>query len=299
MIFDFFKVLLSNKPKEQDLVIEEPIENENEKIVLSEQYKNILENKLPPIKSKQKSTNNIDKNKKPVTIESTKEITMSEIFLVVIDTTGRVEAKNFQQGIQNFYFIHASDEETAKQIVLSTFRKRPHLVSQLQYSVKATRLSSIVKTVGPGANFWTYVPFGGQRQPGQQGVPPKPEQLLRPDQYGQPSAANYVPSAPIGGEEITANDLRGVQFNGADAALLNKGRPAAAPLPEEAPPLSAEQEYAVKQMADQNKSLMEQNKQIMEQMASMQQIVAALAANQPKSRKKSNQTSNEASPQVE
>lgn len=280
MIFDFFSVLFKKTEstqvtsKNDDIDVLETIDNEDTII-----------KKIPQQIKKQ-----VVKTKKHDIIQTTqKDINMAEIFLVVIDTTGRVEAKNFQPGVQNFYFIYANDEDNAKQIVLSTFRKKPHIVSQLQFAVKATRLSSIIKTVGQGSNFWTYVPFGGQRQPGQQGIPPKPEALLRTDEYGNPSAQAFTPTQPIGGEEITQEDLRGVQFSGADANVLNKIRgQSSVPLNEEAPPMTHHQEsVAVKQMADTNAALLQQNQAMMAQMA---QMMAVMASNQPKSRKKAIQT---------
>ena len=279
MIFDFFKVLFTGKQKEPVEVQPEPIEPVDTgtlEATLQDipMQPPVVVPKKPPVK-----------NKKAAIMDTTpKEPTMAEIFFVVIDTTGRVEAKAFKPGLQNVYFIFANDEENAKQIVLSTFRRRPDLMSQLQFSIKATRLSAIVKTVRPGANFWTYIPFGGQRQPGQQSVPPDPSKLLRQDEYGQASSQAYIPEAPIGGEEITPDDLRGVQFSGADGRVLNKIRGSAAPLPEEAPPMTPYQEStAVKQLSDTNNALLQQNAQMM---AQMQTMMAAIAAqNAPKTKR--------------
>jgi hypothetical protein len=283
MIFDFFKVLFNKQPAPIE-VVSEPEETVNIQGLLEGSEKRGGVND-PPTKPKpaispppQKSAT---KSKKTVIIEepTLKDINMAEIFLVVIDTTGRVEAKNFQPGIQNFYFIYANDEQTAKQIVLYTFRQRPGMMDQLSNATKATRLSSIVKTVGQGSNFWTYVPFGGQRQPGQQGVPPKPEALLRVDQYGNPSSQAFTPAAPVGGEVITPEDLRGVQFNGADGQVLNKLRGPVEPIPEEAPPMTPHQEsIAVKQMADANAALLQQNQAMMAQMAKMMETMTAAQA---------------------
>jgi len=278
MIFDFFKVLFTGKQPQ-------PVEQKPEAVVPVDT--GTLEATLhdipmqPPVIAAKKTP---VKNKKAAIIDTTqKEQTMPEIFFVAIDTTGRVEAKAFKPGLQNVYFIYANDEDNAKQIVLSTFRKRPDLMSQLQFSVKATRLSAIVKTVRPGANFWTYIPFGGQRQPGQQSVPPDPAKLLRQDEYGQASSQAYIPDAPIGGEEITPDDLRGVQFSGADGKVLNKLRGTAAPLPEEAPPMTPYQEStAVKQLSDTNNALLQQNAAMMAQMQQMMAAIAAANAPKPK-----------------
>lgn len=258
-------VVPEEQPEEQlDVVEEEIFEEEEQEIIKVED--------IPVTPTKV-----VNKPKIPVIIDDRyklKEQSMAEIFLVVIDTNGRPEAKNFQPGIQNFYFIHANDENEAKNIVLSTFRSRPHLVAQLQFAVKATRLTSVIKTVGQGSNFWTYVPFGHQRQPGQQALPPNPDKLLRPDQYGQPSAQNYTAPAPVGGEQITEEDLRGVQFDAADAKVINKlrnptGAPIA-PLPEEAPPATPEQQDTINKLLAQNQAMMEQMKKMTDQMAAAQ-----------------------------
>lgn len=285
---DFFKVLLGLNPK--------PASQPKETVVVEtvETLKPI-EQKPPQspknIEVKEKSQipkpqNIIKKVTKPVIIEEPKEQNMAaEIFLVVIDTNGRPECTNFPQAIQNFYFIYANDEETAKGIVLHTFRSRQALLAQLQYATKATRLSSIVKSIGPGHNFWTYVPFGRQRSPGQQAIIPNPEALLKPDEYGNPSSKQYTPQAPTGGEEITADDLKGVQFNPADGKVMNKlrsnGQPVA-PIDEEMPPVSPEVAALNAQMA--------------QMQAMMTQLVQAQQANQRparSSRKKASPTTPE------
>jgi hypothetical protein len=274
MFWKFIKVLFDD-PKDPEPVVEEPAETP----VFTEEQPTPIETPPPP-KPKAKpapQAKPINKPKIPAIIEEdqqSKEHDMAEIYLVVIDTTGRVEAKNFPPAIQNFYFIFAQDEEQAKGIVLHTFRSRPALVAQLQYSVKATKLAAITRGIGPGSNFWTYVPFGNQRQPGQQGIMPSPDKLLKPNQYGEASSQTYIPQAPVGGEQITPDDLKGVQFDAADARVINKLRPQnAAPIPEEAAPLTPEQE-AIAQLVEQNKAMM----------AKMEAMMSASAAPAPAKR---------------
>ena len=243
-MWSFFKVLLSGKPSNDEEL------SDSDNINPSLEHGDTEPRYIPKVNKEHKKVKEkvIINKEQPI-----KETHMAEVFLVVVDTTNRPEAKNFAQGIQNFYFVYANDEELAKGIVLHTFRSRPELVSQLQYCVKATRLSAIVKGLGPGSNFWTYVPFGRQRAPGQQAVLPNPDALLRNDEYGNPSSRTYVPPAPIGGEEITEEDLKKVQFSGADGKVLNKlrnptGKPVE-PLPEELPPPSPEVAALTAQMA--------------------------------------------------
>jgi hypothetical protein len=288
-MLDFFKVLFGSK--KLIIPLKDKDEDEEKSLVNLSSNDNINLPIIPP------KPNIISKPQKPLAVTkktdiidtTIKDIIMSEIFLVVIDTTGRVEAKNFQPGVQNFYFVFATDEQTAKHIVLSTFNKRPGMMDQLVNGTKATRLQSIVKNMGQGSNFWTYVPFGGQRQPGQQGIPPSPDKLLRNNEYGSPSSQAYVPSAPVGGEEITADDLRGVQFSGADGKIMNKLRSGTGvSIDEEAPPLNPEQQIMMGAVQEQNKMLADQNKAMMEQMTTMMALVKATASQvavAPKGRK--------------
>lgn len=93
---------------------------------------------------------------------------MSNRYLVVIDTTGRSNAKAFSKGIQNFYFVYAADGETARQMVLASFRSRPELLAQLVPCVKATPIDQILRLLNDRENSWSYVPMAGVRAPGQQ-----------------------------------------------------------------------------------------------------------------------------------
>lgn len=265
-MFDFFKVLFGGSPKipeeTDEELVQEPEQEQKEPVkepVKEPQKVPIKKPKVPVVVPTPQK--NIKKVVKEVIIEEQKELDMvAEIFLVVIDTNGRPECSNFSPGIQNFYFIHALDETQATTIVLETFKQRPALRAQLQYATRATRLSSIVRSVGPGHNFWTYVPIGRQRSPGQQGIPPKPEQLLRPDEFGNPSSTRYAPQAPIGGEQVSEDELKSVQFNGADGKIINKLRATGQPIPplnEELPPVSPEVAALTEQMS-QMKEMMAQ-----------------------------------------
>jgi len=283
MIFDFFKVLFkkdAQKTQQQNQVVD------NEPIEINEAYK-------PPVQKpssiQQKKIINKPKVKSDIINEtSLKEINMAEIFLVTIDTTGRPEAKGFVGGLQDFYFVFAQSDTDAKNIVLSTFRSRPGMMDQLQNATKATRLGAILKMLGPGSNFWTYIPFGHQRQPGQQGIPPNPEKLLRSDEFGNPSSQAYVPPAPAGGEQITEDDLKGVQFSGADAKIMNKLRgsnPDAPGLPGEETAPSAEQNKTIDELKATNANLVATQMAIMEQMKSLGEVVKTLAEKPKRTRK--------------
>jgi hypothetical protein len=264
-MFDFFKILFFN-----DSPLDPHITNIDDKKVSPKQTYNIDEviEQKPKLNNQIKLKENIIS--KPSIIHKHKEQAMAEIFLVVIDTTGRVEAKNFQPGIQNFYFVYAENEQNAKDIVLSTFIKRPGLVGQLQYSTKATPLSIIIKNIGKGSNFWTYVPMGSQRQAGQQAAPPSPDKLLGQDMYGEQSAQAFTPTHVVS-EEITADELRGVQFSGEDAKIVNSFKNTNSQE-------NNSQSDLVNEMLKQNKAMAEQNQLMMSQMLQLMSKVTTPAS---------------------
>lgn len=292
--FDFFKVLGSYKPKTKEIetdskkeeskkddivpgLSEGKVKNSGNNPVPNKPKPNIPPRPQPPLNINVKENKEyiIKKQNLPDIIEKDKELNMAELYLVVIDTNGRPEAVNMHPGIQNFYIIYANDEDHAKGIVLQTFASRPKIVAQLQYATRATKLSLITKNIGQGSNFWTYVPFGRQRLPGQQALPPKPDELLRPDEYGNPSSKQFTPTAPVGGEQVTEEDLRSVQFTGADGAVINKLRSNTTASKTEAP-----SETSPTQASTDVSALTRQVAQMQSMMAKM------LEANQPKTRKK-------------
>jgi hypothetical protein len=151
--------------------------------------------------------NKIDKKEKPVIItEQPKEkeyipmndINMKNVYLVTLDTTNRPEAKKAfkREGIQNFYFVYVEgpnieqNMKKAQEIVLSTFTRNAQVFNAVQYSIKATPINFIINNLSQQRNFWTYIPFGGQRMAGQQSVPMTPEMLLKKNEYGLDSAQN-------------------------------------------------------------------------------------------------------------
>jgi hypothetical protein len=285
MIFDFFKILFTSKkpepipPQEEELLgsvvamplTESPIKNAGVNPLPTKPKPNIK----PLPQSPQKDV--------IINVQPIKEHEMSDIFLVVLDASGRTNFKALTQNIQNFYFVHAQDETKAKEMVLYSFmrsQRRPpdQLINEIQAALKATRLSAILRNMNEQNNFWTYVPFGRRPGAGQQIAPPDPSKLVQHTDPMQPDATSaraYVPSAPAGGVEITPEDLRGVQFSAQDGAVMNKLKAAAnggkpvAPLPEEAPPLNPENDLVVSQMQEQNRKLMEANMQMMQKMNEM------------------------------
>lgn len=103
---------------------------------------------------------------------SEKENIGMTLYLVVLDTQNRPEVKDrgLQGGLKNFYLVRATTERQAQEKVLATFRN-PHVISQIQYSIKATPLKKIVDTIEDGM-LWSYVPFSqGTRAPGQKATP--------------------------------------------------------------------------------------------------------------------------------
>ncbi len=105
-------------------------------------------------------------------------------WLVVIDTTNRpFDARGFKPGIQNFYICLAPDANSAKNMVLNTFRQNPAVIPQLINSTYVTPLQAISQLLTPAQSLWSYVPMGGMRAPGQQKKIPSPDSLLRPEVF--------------------------------------------------------------------------------------------------------------------
>lgn len=299
MFWKYIKVLFSDK-EEKPI----PKEVEEETIFLSEgNVKNGGVNppplnpkpSIPPKPLSKPKPLNKPKNHAIIEeVKQQKEQTMPGIYLVVLDATGRTNFKALTQQLHNFYFIYANDETSAKDIVISTFHNRgrasTQLMNELYACIKATELNIVLRNMSPQHNFWTYVQMGKSRHAGQQVVPPNPNrQFASPTDPNDPEATSaraYVHQAPVGGQEITPEDLRNVQFSGQDGSVVNKlrnpsGGPVA-PLPEEAPPLAPEQEL-INQLLSQNKQMADQNKEMMDKMSA---ILAAQSAPAPTRRAK-------------
>lgn len=155
---------------------------------------------------------------------------MAKVYLVVIDTTNRQAAKGWSKGIQNFYFVYANDGKMAEQMVLASFAARPELRAQLVPCVRATPLDSIVKLLNARENSWSYIPIGGVRAPGQQGVIP----VADPNDptYARMADKDFVPPAPrtYSGQNDTVIDPRQAgALTEDDKSLLAKKAPAPAP----------------------------------------------------------------------
>jgi hypothetical protein len=291
MIWDFFKVLFSTKKKPDMTPSAALVEDTREEVSdigsLFSSFRNSEAPKVSP-------PTVINENQEPIQpkkhgIIKNKETVMAEIFLVVLDGTGRNNFKALSKQLQNFYFVFAPDEVKAKEMVIYSFmraQRRPadQLINEIQTALKATKLSAILKNMSPQNNFWTYVPFGRNPGAGQQTILPDQDKLVSRGLNGDmdmTSAVSYNPPPPAGGVEVTAEDLKGVQFSGADGKVINKlrqqGGPVA-PLNEEAPPLNPENEVMMKAINDQNtnnQQMMQQMQQMMATMLAMQQQNAA------------------------
>lgn len=116
------------------------------------------------------------KNKnEEIIYQNKKEYSFMEVYLVVLDTKNRPEVKDhgLKGGLKNFYFVYAKSQIEAIEKVLSTFARFPHIVEQIQYSLKATPMKNILNTIGEKLPLWSYIPFcNAQRFPGQQSTPP-------------------------------------------------------------------------------------------------------------------------------
>lgn len=165
-----------------------------------------------------------------------------QIYLVVIDSTtssrnvtesyrdGTSNTRNFtlSQGIQNFYFIMAPDAEKAKAMVVATFRAKPAVMRDVQRCISATPLKAITKLLSQRQNTWSYIPIGGVRAPGQQGVNDTMQHLEKMNRIGQEreiSHTQWQPPRPItyDAQEVSEDELRNVKMDAKDRAVLNSG----------------------------------------------------------------------------
>lgn len=138
-------------------------------------------------------------------------------YLVVLDTTNRPEVvdRGLAGGLKNFYFVFASDPNKAREIVLSTFARHPHIVQQIQYSLKVTNINDILNILGQELPLWSYIPFSrAQRYPGQKATPP--EQKINPNNRDE-----IIPMMP---EEIP-RPITAPKQNDIDKNLLKETPP--------------------------------------------------------------------------
>ena len=134
----------------------------------------------PPVVTLQsivKSPENIN-NDKPKTVYNKEqgELPMAERYLVVLDTTNRPEVvdRGLQGGLKNFYFVYATTADQAREMVLRSFARSPHILQQIQYSLSVTPVSKIIPLMNEQNYFWSYIPINrGQRAPGQRATPPE------------------------------------------------------------------------------------------------------------------------------
>lgn len=172
-----------------------------------------------------------------------------QIFLVVIDSTtssrnvnentreGTMNTRNFSlaKGIQNFYFIKAPDAESAKGMVVATFRAKPTVMRDVQRCITATPLNAITKLLTERQNTWSYIPIGGVRAPGQQGVNNTLQQIDKMNRLGQEqeiSHRDWQPPRPVtyDAQEVSKEELRKVALTEDDRKVVSSV-PAAATAP--------------------------------------------------------------------
>ena len=149
-----------------------------------------------------------------------------QIYLVTIDSTrsprsvnesyqdGSSNVRNFtlSQGIQNFYFIMAPNENSAKNMVLNTFRAKPKVQADVARCIAVTPLKAITNLLTQRQNTWSYIPIGGVRAPGQQGVNDTMHQLKKMNRIGENqeiSHTQWQPKPPVtyDGQKVNADDL--------------------------------------------------------------------------------------------
>jgi len=195
-LFDSFKKFLGwKKPKEEETLPEPEIPDLGVDIGLPKKAQAIP---LPVIADDSYTNNLLNKSKNSIKYtNNTERGLMAEKFLVVLDTSNRPEVtdRGLKGGLKNFYFIAAANPDQAKQIVLSTFARTPHIVQQIQYSLTVTPLSRIAPHVNEQTPVWSYIPLRkGSKAPGQQSTPPS--QAINPNNTDE-VIPMQIPPAPI------------------------------------------------------------------------------------------------------
>lgn len=164
---------------------------------------------------------------------------VQQIYLITIDATNLPRTINYQDrdgmrnarsatlspGIQNFYFIMAPDADTAKSMVVNTFRAKPLVAEDVSRCITATPLSQITKLLDQKNNTWSYIPIGGIRAAGQQGN----NDTLRTLQQMQKNAnsenpishMNWQPPKPVtyDAQVVNEKDLRNVAMDEKDRRI--------------------------------------------------------------------------------
>lgn len=149
-----------------------------------------------------------------------------KVYLVVIDTTGK-QVKHFTKGIQNFYFVRAPDGQTAKQMVIASFGRRPpQLLNELHFCTHASPVEEILRLLNDKANSWSYIPIGGVRAPGQQAALSNEVQKV----ISNPNVthAEWTPPKPKTYESQNNTQDDPGKISGRDAQIA---RPSPAPAP--------------------------------------------------------------------
>lgn len=135
-------------------------------------------------------------------------------FLVVIDTTTMpneiketdreghtmVRRLSLTKGIQNFYIILAPDAQSAKMMVVNTFRQKPNVMMDVQRSISVTPMGAIMSLLKGNNNAWSYIPIGGTRAPGQQKTSQTIQQMREDDR--RRAAGQEIPPSQVHPERV-------------------------------------------------------------------------------------------------
>ena len=170
-MFGSLKKFFSAKPKKT----EESVDTTDIDALIGIRHNQPVTNPTLTLKAIENNKKEVSNKEKPVYNNEQGVLSMSERYLVVLDTTNRPEVKDrgLQGGLKNFYFIFATTPDQAREIVLRSFARTPQILNQIQYSLTVTPLKSIIPLMDERNYFWSYIPLNkGQRAPGQRATPP-------------------------------------------------------------------------------------------------------------------------------
>jgi hypothetical protein len=223
-VFGSLKKFFSVKPKKQ----EESIDDTSIDSLIGIRHNKPVSDPPLTMKSIVETKKEISNKEKPVYNNEQGVLSMSERYLVVLDTTNRPEVKDrgLQGGLKNFYFVYAVTPDQAREIVLRSFARTPAVLNQIQYSLTVTPLKSIIPLMDERNYFWSYIPLNkGQRAPGQRATPPS--QTLNPSNPEEviPMNPRDIP-API--TPPNQNDTPKISEIPAEAKAVDPANPMAA-----------------------------------------------------------------------
>jgi hypothetical protein len=157
---------------------------------------------------------------------------LKTIWLVVVDTTGLSKTTRDESddgfvndarklgplGIKTFAFVNAPDINTAKGLLWRTLGARNaatrRFMAEIARATRVTNFTQIFPLLTKMGMVWNYLGGTNEYLPGQQSALARQSELAGKDAYGNDSAREYQPAAPVVPDDVetrvSKNDLSGL-----------------------------------------------------------------------------------------